>query len=141
MQKPTQYTELLREAGFRATPGKIALLAVLAQADKPLSIAELARRFRGKLNTVTLYRSLEALVERGIVRRVDLGHAHAHYELAESKRHHHHLVCKICGAVEDILSCEPFELEKQVLKKSKTFASIQSHAMEFFGLCKKCINS
>ena len=41
--------------------------------------------------------ALEALCKAGIVRRVDLGHAHTHYALASRGRHAHQFVCASCG--------------------------------------------
>jgi len=85
-----------------------------------------------------MYRALEALIEVGIVRQIDMQHAHAHYELVAGEKHHHHLICKHCSKVEDVESCDIADIECTVLKKSKSFASIQNHSLEFFGLCKKC---
>jgi len=88
---------LLREAGYRATPGRIALLASLKRARKPVSVEALAKELTGTLDQANTYRSLEALAKAGIVRRVDVGHQHMHYELAALKPHHHHYVCVDCG--------------------------------------------
>lgn len=129
---------LLRNAGFRATPGRINILKTLWTADKPVTVSEIERNMRQKPDTVTVYRALEAFVAPGIVRRVDLQHGHAHYELVSGKPHHHHLVCNECGIMEDIAMCAPARIQKNVLKESKGFGSIISHSMEFFGICRKC---
>ena len=47
--------------------------------------------------------ALEALANKNIIRRVDLGHSHTHYEM--EKKHHHHVVCTDCGDVEDVVAC------------------------------------
>jgi Fe2+ or Zn2+ uptake regulation protein len=96
-------------------------------------------KLHGHANQTTVYRALEALAETGAVLRVDLGHAHAHYEVARKKDHHHHIICKSCGKIEDIEVCGPRELESTVLKKSKKFSIIKSHALEFFGVCNICV--
>jgi Fe2+ or Zn2+ uptake regulation protein len=119
----------------------MSILKSLKNSHHPVSVGELSRKLKNRVDTVTVYRALEDMADAGLVRRVDLQHPHAHYEYVDSTRHHHHLVCKMCGKVEDVESCEPKHLEERVLKKSKTFASIETHAMEFFGLCKECINS
>jgi Fe2+ or Zn2+ uptake regulation protein len=140
-ETPKDFALLLRESGHKATPGRLSLLQVLAKASRPLTIPEIAAAIEaagGSLNQATLYRALEALLDVDIVRRVDMQHAHAHYELTASAQHHHHLICKSCGHIEDVERCDIHEIEHTVLKKSKFFASIQSHSLEFFGYCKKC---
>ncbi len=132
------FTLLLRENGHKATPGRLSLLQVLAKADHPLAIHEIIDALGGKMNQATVYRALESLREVAIVTRVDMQHDHAHYELASAEKHHHHLICKKCGHVEDVERCDVSEIEKSVLKKSKSFAVIEHHSLEFFGICKKC---
>lgn len=84
----------LRQAGSKATPGRLALLRVLEGAHKPLTVKELEKSLR-RLNPVTLYRALESLVQAGLVRRGVSGRV-AHFEYA-GKPHHHHMVCVDCG--------------------------------------------
>ncbi|MGC9602172.1 MAG: Fur family transcriptional regulator [Minisyncoccia bacterium] len=127
----------LKGAGFKATPGRLQLLELLAHTDEPLSVLKIQKRLGKKLNEVTLYRALEAFTAAGLVRRVDLGHDHAHYELALGRAHHDHLVCTKCGAIEDIEGCALVPLQKKTLKRSH-FKSIYSHNLEFFGLCRAC---
>lgn len=138
MQSTSTFAEILRQAGFRATPGKIKLLGLLAKATEPLTVAEIQRALKPAQDTVTLYRSLEALTKAGVVSRSELGHGHAHYELLVGKKHHHHVVCTTCGAVEDIEGCSVKELQDRIAKKSQKFTSIYSHNVEFFGACQSC---
>ena len=104
-----------------------------------MSIIELQKK-SGKevLDSVTLYRSLETLVEKSLVRPVDLRHGHTDYELVREGTHHHHIVCEKCGAIEDINWCPESDLKNQILKKSKNFTHLTDHSLEFFGLCKRC---
>jgi Fe2+ or Zn2+ uptake regulation protein len=92
-----RYANMLREAGFRATYGRVTLLQVLAQADKPMSVEAVAKAVRGKLDLVNTYRALEALTKAALVARVDVGHRHIHYALAAHGRHTHQFMCTLCG--------------------------------------------
>lgn len=100
IQRQGELADALHRAGFRATDGRVALLEELRKASEPLSANKLAARLRGKLDLTNAYRSLEAFVEKGLVRRVDVGHQHMHYELGSLAAHHHHYVCVDCGARE-----------------------------------------
>jgi len=103
-----------------------------------MSIAGLMAEPSIKINQTTLYRALESLTDSGVVRKVDLGHAHVHYEIVEGVPHHHHIVCNSCGKIEDIQNCGSDALEKKILGLSKTFHLIKSHSLEFFGVCNAC---
>lgn len=135
--KKLDFKALLKSAGLKATHGRMELLDVLARIDEPLSVIKIQKRLGNSLNEVTLYRALEAFAAAGLVRRVDLNHDHAHYELAVGREHHDHAVCTNCGLVEDIEGCGLVPLEKKALAQSK-FKSIYSHNLEFFGLCRSC---
>ena len=135
------FSTLLRKEGLKATSGRITILNILTKFQKPVSIPFLRKSLRGQINEVTIYRTLETLTEGGLVQRVDLGHAHAHYEIIEKNRHHHHLICKTCGRLEDITGCISKNLEKTILENSKKFKNIISHSVELFGICKQCIHA
>jgi len=129
---------MLRKAGFRATPGKVALLELLQDEVKPLTVVEIQKKLRQKQDTVTLYRSLEALTEKNLLARSELGHGHAHYELSVGKKHHHHLVCTSCERVEDFSDPSLETALIKAAKNAKAFKSINSHSLELFGLCARC---
>ncbi len=128
---------LLHSSGFKVTPKRLKLLELLQIESKPLTVLEIQKKLRNVPDTVTLYRALEAFVSKGIIRRVDLGHSHAHYEFATGS-HHHHLVCTNCARVEDVAVCLGPSVEKKVLAQSAHFKNINQHALEFFGLCRAC---
>lgn len=122
---------LLKSKGLRATPSRLTVLSALRRAKKPASVQDLLERreLRG-MDTVTVYRALEAFVIAGIARQVNLRHGHADYELALG--HHHHAVCESCGRVEDIGGCEVN------VRVSEAFPVINDHALELFGVCRTC---
>lgn len=130
------FRALIREAGHRATPGRIALLETLEKTGKPMSIPEILEQMRSSIDEATVYRTLDALKEKKIVRQLDFQHGHGEYELADSK-HHHHIVCVQCDKVEDIILKTDLRAEEKQITKEKQF-KILDHSLEFFGLCEKC---
>lgn len=133
------YRTLLHGAGSRATPVRLATVRALHTSLKPLSVRDIKKFLPRRTSEVTIYRILEALMNEGVVKKVDFAHEHAHYELAVGKPHHHHLICTSCGTVEDIEECVAEEFSVRALKKSHVFKAITSHALEFFGLCTACV--
>ncbi len=134
------FSALLRERGLRATPRRLQLLSLLARAERPMSAHEIKAKWkRGRIDLVTLYRALDALVAATLARRVDLRHGHIDYEINRSGNHHHHLVCTGCGVIEEVTACPGKNLGELALARSAKFASLEEHALEFFGTCKACV--
>ncbi len=126
---------ILKDNGFRVTPGRVSVLVLLAESPTPLTTKDILHKVKhSHLDQATIYRMLTALREKGIVQMVNMEHDHAHWELAG---HHHHAVCENCGSVVDISKCDLHKLEEDI-KKISGFSSIRRHSLEFFGLCAKC---
>jgi Fe2+ or Zn2+ uptake regulation protein len=130
--------DLLQEHGYRVTTGRVALLMFLKQSKKPLTAGEIQKGMNSRIDKVTLYRALEDFTKSKIVGKIKLQDTAIYYEFFHKDHHHHHIVCENCGKIEDIEHCEQTNLQKEVLKSSKNFSIINSHSLEFFGVCKSC---
>ncbi len=96
--------DALRARGERVTSARTALIDVLARDEDHLSADDIADRLDGTEPTphrATVYRTLESLVNAGIVAHVHLPHGAATYHLADTVRAHLHLLCRSCGAISD----------------------------------------
>ncbi|HVW71586.1 MAG TPA: transcriptional repressor [Candidatus Paceibacterota bacterium] len=133
------HAAVLRSAGLKATKDRLVLLEHLHDTRYPLGIPELKSWGRKHgVDTVTLYRTLESLKKAGLVKRTDLQHGHAEYELSYDREHHHHIVCVGCGEIENIEFCPEQKLLSGVLSSATRFTSLSDHAIEFFGTCVSC---
>ncbi len=127
----------LRQNGLKATTARIAVLQFFDKQKIPVSIEKILKNI-SNIDKVTIYRMVEDFTRVGLISRHDIGHNHQDYELT-SKGHHHHLICSICGLIEDIEVKHEHNLLKKVLAKSKNFIEIDKHQISFYGICKKCI--
>lgn len=112
---------------------------VLNSLRAPASVLDILNRLSRKglrPNKTTVYRDIETLVHEGVVVAVDFGDRTKRYELAEGG-HHHHLVCKTCGGVEDIELGDDLVAQKRSIARKSGFV-VESHNLEFFGICKTC---
>lgn len=125
----------LRRAGLRATKQRVALLTILRSLHTPLAVEDLVRKGKGAFDTATAYRILDAFVEVGLARALAFSKDRTHYEA--SGVHHHHAICTSCGKIVDVAACLPRMLDERV-RNVAGFASINDHALEFFGLCTTC---
>jgi Fur family ferric uptake transcriptional regulator len=104
---------------------------------EPLSAASLSRLLVGtRIHRATIFRTLALLEKKNIIRRVDFKEGEYRYELG-TLPHHHHCICKSCGAIESIDICTISETKKQI--KKRIGFQVIDHAFTLFGICKKCI--
>jgi Fe2+ or Zn2+ uptake regulation protein len=95
--------DALRARGYRVTPQRLAVHDALRDLDRHVSADDVLDAVSGRLSNVslpTVYAALDALEEAGLVRRVAAGRGPALYDARATE--HHHLVCRRCGAVEDL---------------------------------------
>jgi Fur family ferric uptake transcriptional regulator len=135
-QHKTELKILLNNKKLKATPGRLGLLDIFIHQAKPISVAELKSKVGDKTDLVTLYRNAEILTKIGALKRIRLQDKKDYYEFAQ-KAHHHHLVCTNCGKVSDVKACAIKPINNKILKLSG-FVKIESHSLEFFGVCKMC---
>jgi Fe2+ or Zn2+ uptake regulation protein len=95
--------ERLAQAGGRRTASRQAIVEVIVEAGSHLTADEIVDRVHARfpsVNLSTVYRTLDALTDLGIVDHVHFGHGRAVYHRTDEA--HQHLVCEECGAVEEL---------------------------------------
>lgn len=88
------------------------------------------------MGLATMYRTLRTMVDAG---ELDVLHApggDAIYRLCDSQSHHHHLVCRSCGAAVEIESRAIEEWVRKTARRHRFKAVI--HTAELYGLCSTC---
>ena len=92
----------LRSAGLRVTQPRLAVLdAVHAAPHLDTKALIAATRARLDVSHQAVYDVLRALVDAGLVRRIEPQGSDARYE-ARVGDNHHHVVCRGCGAIADV---------------------------------------
>lgn len=137
--KTVQVETILRDNKLKVTPKRALILSTLVSSKLPLSVADILASLpkSADIDTVTVYRNLEAFVLADIVKEYAIKKGMTHYEY-KSGHSHHHLVCTNCNHIEDFTICAAQDISEKVLSQSKRFTSITSHNFELFGLCKLC---
>lgn len=94
---------LLRAAGLRSTPARIAVLQELRRSRRPQTHAALADKLVPLgFDKATVFRNLADLTEAELVRRTELGDHVWRFEVRSKDDHdagHPHFVCVECGSV------------------------------------------
>ncbi len=130
--------ELLKEQRLKVTPQRKAIIKVLESADAVLSAQEIFAeviKILPNINFSTIYRNLDLLLERGILCRITPESGGILYELRREEGHHHHVICKKCGASIPLDYCPMANIEKELSRKGFTPTE---HRFEIYGYCNKC---
>ncbi|KYH32886.1 Fur family transcriptional regulator [Neomoorella mulderi] len=129
--------EMLKQKDLKITPQRMAILTVLKNTRSFLSAQELFQEVIKILpgtNFSTVYRNLDVLLGKGLLCRVPSDTADL-YELRREEGHHHHAVCKGCGASIPVDFCPMESLAKELGRKG--FLPTE-HCFEVYGLCERC---
>ena len=100
---PADPAALLREHGLRVTGQRLAVLRSV-HAEPHTTAEAVADAVRAELGAISLqgvYDALHALVDAGLVRRIQPAGSPARFE-ARVRDNHHHLICRGCGEVADV---------------------------------------
>jgi Fur family transcriptional regulator, stress-responsive regulator len=129
--------DLLREHGLRVTRPRLAVLEVLTRGGH-LEVEEVARLVRERLDSVStqaVYDVLAALSRAGLARRIEPAGSPSRFE-ARVGDNHHHIVCRGCGAIEDV-DCVVGERPCLVPGGDHGF-EVDEAEVTFWGICPAC---
>jgi len=95
---------------------------------------ELRRRGEG-IGLTTVYRRLQSLAAAGLVDTLRTENGESVYRRC-SQQHHHHLVCRHCGATVEVQGVK-VEAWAAEIARENGFSDV-SHTIEIFGTCADC---
>lgn len=125
-------------AGLKRTRQREGVLAVLEQANKPLSAAEICSKLEENGETAwlsTVYRILELFVEKEMAVKTSVMNSDvAVYELNRYK-HKHYAVCIGCHKMIGMHNCPMDEFIPELDEQN---FRVLGHNLEVFGFCKDC---
>jgi Fur family ferric uptake transcriptional regulator len=131
-------SEHLRSHGIHPTQQRIRVIKVLVDSHAHLSAEEihgLVRVQTPKIGLATIYRTLHALKEKGLVEEHRFNDEFSRYE-AKPASHHDHLICLECGKVVEF--DQPVIEQLQLAAARENHFSIVSHRLEIYGVCESC---
>ena len=126
------------DGGLRPTRQRRAVAAALEQFDDFRSAQEVHEALRAGGATVglsTVYRALQAMADAGELDMLRSEAGEAVYRRC-SASHHHHLVCRSCGATVEVEG-PTVERWTRAVAAEHGYADV-SHTLEIFGTCAAC---
>ena len=141
-----QYNQILtklKKQGYKLTPQrKVVIDIILSHNHRHLNTEEIYEQVKVKypnIGLATVYRTLIVLDELGIIARMNFDDGCILYEMNSDDHQHHHLICKNCGKVIEMMEDLLEDLEETV-EKNYQFKIID-HNLKIYGLCKDCIDN
>ena len=126
------------DSNMRLTSQRQVILEELQKVTSHPTASEVFDMVRKRLPRIglgTVYRNLDLLAERGIIKKLEAGGEQKRFDGDTSQ--HYHVRCVKCGQVEDIF----IERSKELEKRAASYCNykILDHHVQFSGICSKCL--
>lgn len=130
--------EDLKSSGLKATLPRIKILEVFQRSSvRHLTAEDVFKALLAEgsdIGLATVYRVLMQFEQAGILSRNHFESGKAVFELNEGK-HHDHLVCVVCGRVEEFYDPE-IERRQQEIAKERGY-DLQDHSLALYVVCRR----
>jgi len=130
----------LREHHQPVTRQRDLVAQVVLLSEDHLSVEAIRRQLKQlgeRVGTATVYRTLDLLVQSGLVRAHEFGEGFKRYEPVLAQGDHEHLICERCGRVVEFAN-ERLERMLPVLADEHGFQH-RRHSVEVYGVCQACL--
>ena len=130
-----QVRQWLADASLRVTTARTSVLKLMAKASDWLTHTDIEAQMPAGIDRVTLYRTLDALAEAGLLARSVGADRVGRYSLAVGgyHRHHAHFHCDQCGGV----FCLPMPTPQETSVPGGF--SVQAVELSVRGQCNRCL--
>ena len=130
----------LKDKGLKPTFQRLKILEYMKNHEKQHPTVEMIYEALAPeiptISVTTIYNTLNAFLEKGLVSAETITGTEIRYDLLTSP--HHHFLCTECGKILDIeIRCPFMDREKESVDGHK----INSIHGYFMGICKKCLES
>ena len=124
---------------MKMTRQRAAVAAALAKQDgftSAQALHDVLRHDGESVGLTTVYRHLQALADAGEVDVLRTDDGESVYRACEQDDHHHHLVCRTCGATVEVTG-PAVEAWAEAIAAEHGYRDV-SHTLEVFGTCSTC---
>lgn len=128
---------LLKEKKLKSTAQRVLMLKAIEEAGH-IDIDALREKMQERAPSIslnTIYLNLEQLSSEELISKVALNNQKSVYEI--TKHTHTHLICKVCGGVED-MGINPKQLTAMKEGAEKMEFKPFFVAVNIYGVCAKC---
>lgn len=131
----SRLVEMMHSVGVRPSVQRIAVLSQIANGHLHPTADDIFDNLHTKypsLSRTTVYNSLHTLVDKGLVRELDIECGCQHYDLLPQPEHSH-FMCRRCGKIYDM------PMPTGLVEKMSDGFAIDCIDLYFKGICPECI--
>lgn len=125
----------LRDAGYRLTQPRLAVLKALERSQGHVTSAELLQ-MTPDVGRASVFRALDLFTRLAIIRPAWLHNSTTPSYLLLPDGHHHHILCTSCDRVIDFDDCHLESLQREL--EARFDMRLYGHLLEFYGRCPDC---
>ena len=131
-------TAVFKEKKLKLTPQRLAVYKYLMSTKEHPSAEAIYKAIQTEYPTMslaTVYKTLDAFVQNGLVQQLNLGEDSYRYDADTSP--HSHMQCTVCKSVEDIEQLQQVAPIKQEVQELTGY-QLLSEQFYFYGICPEC---
>lgn len=133
------YEDELKQSGLKMTKNRKAIIDLLIQKKHPIAAEQIyleLKKNKVEINLSTIYRTLEALENKGLVTKLNIMDNDRMFFEYNKMGHRHYLICLGCKKIVTIQGC-PLESYEKALEKQTQFTMV-GHKLYLYGYCLDC---
>ncbi len=131
--------EQIKKCGLKSTKSRMAILQILYNNDCPMAAEDIFIVLKNKdiqINLSTVYRTLEALEDAGLVTKIQIMNEDRKLFEYNEIGHRHYLICVTCKKLVTIHDCPLGDYDHHV--EEETDFTILGHKLFLYGYCRDC---
>ena len=131
--------DYLKAHDLKQTTQRNSIVHKFLEMAKHVDIESLHSRLRDdgeNIGLATIYRTMNLLKSAGLVEQHNFADNKATFEVLHPHKHHDHLVCLICGQVQEFVNPQ-IEALQESIAGDRGFRLLD-HRLDLFGYCAEC---
>ena len=137
-EQHSRSVQALRTAGYKLTGPRLTILNLLEEKGGHITSSELLTLVEERdpsIGRASVFRTLDLMIQLGIVWTTVQGGSTIHYMLMPGG-HHHHIICTNCHRLIEFEDCR---LESLIDSLEHHYGvHVEGHLLELYGLCQDC---
>jgi Fur family ferric uptake transcriptional regulator len=133
------FYEYLKQRALKNTPERFTILDEIIRWHKHFEADSLLIHLKTKnkkISRATIYRTLELLVDCGLVKKVTFNTAQAWYEQVSGFSNHDHFICEQCGKIIEFYDASINRIHEHL--RAKYGLDVLHYTYHLHGLCAAC---